>query len=131
MRLATYKSVGPVSFGIGRDELISLLGVPEGEQKSRIWAIELRYPAGVYRFDSDGRLREISVDVPKLEIDGESILFENLHAFLEQHDSEVFERFGFLVSPRFGLAFDQFFPSWVTAFPREEITLWQSIGSKK
>jgi hypothetical protein len=120
-----------VSFGIGRDDLISLLGVPEGERKPRLWAIELRYPTGIYRFDSDGRLKEISVDVSELEIDGESVLFENLRAFLEQRDNETFERVGFLVSPRFGLAFDQFFPSWVTAFPHEELQLWQSIGSKK
>ncbi|MBC3833297.1 hypothetical protein H8K33_17435 [Undibacterium amnicola] len=130
MNVVAYKSVGLVSFGIGRADLVNLLGAPESEEKSRIWAFELRYPAGVYRFDSVGQLKEISVDVPVFEVDGESILFENLRTFLEQRDKEIFERVGFLVSPRFGLAFDHYFPSWVTAFPREELQLWRSIGSK-
>ncbi len=131
MRLAAYKSVGLANFGIGRGELESLLGAPEKVGKSRIWATELRYSAGVYRFDRDDKLREISVDVPEFEIDGESVLFETLRFFLEKHDKEFFERVGFLVSPRFGLAFDQHFPSWVTAFPHDELQLWRSIGSKK
>ena len=131
MRVAAYQSVGLVNLGIRRGDLINLLGAPEREAKSRIWALEIRYPAGVYRFDSDDVLKEISVDAPELEINGESVSFEHLGAFLEQRDNEMFERSGFLVCPRYGLAFDQYFPSWVTVFPREDLQLWRAIGSKK
>lgn len=129
MKVAAYKSVGVVKFDIGRSELISLLGVPENEGPSRIWAIELRYPAGVYRFNFHDKLREISVDSAELEIDYESVLFENLLGFLKQRDSEIFERVGFKVSPKFGLAFDPSFSSWVTAFPPEELQRWDSAGT--
>lgn len=130
MKISAYKSVGLVPFGIGRSDLICLLGAPEVERQSPTWAIELSYQSGTYRFDSDDRLKEISVNVPELEIDGESVLFENLRTFLEHSDNEIFERVGFLISPKFGLAFDENFPSWVTAFPREELQLWRSIAKK-
>ena len=131
MRVTAYKSVDPVNFNIGRDELIGLLGASEGEEESRTWAIELRYLAGVYRFDSDSRLKEVSVDAPGLEVHGGNVSFESLHAFLEQNDSDILERVSFLVSPRFGLAFDQDHPSWVTTFPSEELSRWRTIENKK
>ncbi|MEC5388314.1 hypothetical protein VVD49_21455 [Uliginosibacterium sp. H3] len=117
-----------MSFGIDRNELERVLGSPERENKSRLWASELQYPAGVYRFNSDGKLKEVSADAAELEIEGERVSFESLRPFLEQRDKEWFERVGFLVSPKFGIAFDPNFPSWVTAFSQSELPLWRSIG---
>lgn len=131
MKIDAYKSVGLVNLGTRRGDLINLLGAPEREAKSRIFALEIRYPGSLYRFDSDDVLKEISIDAPELEIKGESVSFEHLGAFLEQRDTEMFERSGFLVSPRYGLAFDQYFPSWVTFFPREDLQLWRAVGSKE
>ena len=128
MRIAAYQSVESVNFNIKRAELIGLLGSPEREMESDMWAVELYYPLGIYRFNSNDQLKEISVDAPKLEIDGKSVAFEHLAPFLESSDAAVFEASGFLVSPKFGFAFDQFFPSWVTAFPREELQDWHDIG---
>jgi hypothetical protein len=128
MRIAAYGSVGLVGCGIDRNELEGLLGSPDREKESRLWSVELQYAAGVYRFDTDGKLKEVSVDAPELELEGASVSFVSLRPFLEQRDEACFERVGFLVSPRFGIAFDPSFPSWVTAFSQSELPLWRSIG---
>ncbi|GDY36444.1 hypothetical protein [Acidovorax sp. NB1] len=127
IRVVAYKTVGAVGFEIDRNELEEILGPSDRQVKSRIWALELHYAAGVYRFGQDGKLKEVSIDSSQLEIEGESVSFTGLKLFFEQCDDELFARYGFLVSPRFGMAFDQHYPSWVTAFTHSELSLWRSI----
>ena len=44
------------------------------------------------------------------------------------HDARAFERGGFLVSPRLGLAFVPTEPDWVTALAAHCLDTWRQLG---
>ena len=48
-------------------------------------------------------------------------------AKLRAHDGQVFERAGFVVSPRFGLAFVPAEPDWVTALAAHCVDTWRAL----
>jgi hypothetical protein len=60
-------------------------------------------------------------------IDNLSVPFENLAELLRRQDVDSFERAGFLVSPRYGLAFDPHEPFWITALARHCIGEWEAL----
>ena len=45
----------------------------------------------------------------------------------QAHDGEAFERAGFVVSPRWGLAFAPDCPDWVTALASHCIPTWRAL----
>jgi hypothetical protein len=53
--------------------------------------------------------------------------FASLEAFVCEHDPLSFRRAGFVVSPRFGLAFDPSEPAWVTALARHCLAEWRAL----
>jgi len=55
--------------------------------------------------------------------------FAGLEEFVRGEDASMFERAGFLVSPKFGLAFDPHCPTWVTALAAHCIDTWRAIGN--
>ena len=57
------------------------------------------------------------------------IPFGGLAGFVRAQDAGVFERAGFLVSPRFGLAFVPGEPDWVTALAPHCLDTWRHLGS--
>ena len=129
MKLSPYSHVGNVTFGIGPDALVQVAGQPHSQRSNRASETELDYGSIVYRFDSNSTLVEITADSPALELDGYLIPFPLLAGYVREHDQSAFERVGFLVSPRFGIAHDPDCPSWVTAFPEESLDRWRAIGS--
>lgn len=88
---------------------------------------ELDYGDVVYRFQDCGRLEEITMQAEVLNIGNVAVPFANLAAFIRAHDSEAFERAGFVISPQFGLAFDPLQPSWVTALARHCLLEWKCL----
>lgn len=128
MKVSPFTQVGSITFGIDPGTLAGLIGQPRSERVNRDGRIELDYGAAVYRFDASSTLVEITADAPTLELDGHLVPFANLPSYLQEHDESAFTRAGFSVSPRFGIAFDPHFPSWVTAFPEKSLDIWRAIG---
>jgi hypothetical protein len=129
MKVKPYIQVDAIDFGISRESVVSLLGNPVSEGRTRKGKVELEYANAFYRFNGDNQLIEISIDAPIVVFGSVSVPFVNLGSFLKEHDHERFEAVGFIVSPLYGVGFDPGYPSWVTAFLRESLPLWQSYAS--
>lgn len=127
MKIAPLHGVGTLEFGSNQADCISTLGAPVRETTSRLGEKEFHYPHAIYRFSQNNNLVEVTLDASLVELENKFIPFPLLANFLEQNDHESFETVGFIVSPKFGIAFDPQCPSWVTAFPKESITKWQDV----
>jgi hypothetical protein len=128
VKVSPFTQVGSITFGIDPGTLAGLIGQPRSQRVMRAGQMEVDYGSTVYRFDAASTLVEITADAPTLELDGHLIPFAFLSSYIREHDQSVFERVGFLVSPRFGIAHDPEFPSWVTAFPEQSLDIWLAIG---
>ena len=116
-----------IEFGVSPQVLETRLGQPLRRLTDRLGRVELHYFSAIYRFKGP-LLAEMTLDAPVLEIGPVAVKFEDLAAFLQKNDPGCFESVGFLVSPRYGLAVDPAFASWVTAFPASQVEVWRSVG---
>lgn len=129
MRLRPFQQVDDVGFAIAADELVRIKGPPGRRERNGIGLNEFDYGRVVYRFEDNGRLEEISMQAPVLDLGAVAVPFATLAAFVRAQDKNAFERAGFLVSPRFGIAFDARDPSWVTVLARHAIARWRELAS--
>ena len=127
MRLEPFKRVDGRAFSVTRANLVASLGPPQRESQNGVALYELDYGTVVYRFQLSGRLEEVTAEAPVLHVDNVSVPFTSLETFVRSHDSAAFQRARFVVSPRFGLAFDPGEPSWVTALARHCLPQWEAL----
>ena len=128
MKLQPYVSVDDTPFSATQQDVIAARGEPGKRLRNSIGLNELDYGDVVFRFQDSGRLEEVTKLAPVVVIDGDVVLFLSLAEFVRNNDSSAFERGGFVVSPRFGLAFDPQCPSWVTALARHCIDSWRALS---
>ena len=119
--------MGGQAFSGTRAHLVARLGSPQREFQNDVGLYELDYGSIVYRFQLSGRLEEITAEAAVLHVDNVSVPFTNLETFVCSHDTAAIRRAGFVVSPRFGLAFDPGEPSWVTALARHCLPQWEAL----
>lgn len=127
MHLQPFVRVGDTPFSLTADELSARRGAPPRRQRNDVGLTEWDYGDVVYRFQDGGRLEEVTQPVRVLHLDRVAIPFPALEAFVRQHDPAWFARAGFVVSPRFGLAFVPDQPPWVTALAAHCIGAWQAL----
>ena len=128
MRLEPYRSVDGVPFEIRPDELLRRHGRPPRGGPNGIGLDEWDYGSVVYRFQSStGRLEEVTRRAPVLYLGTLDVPFAALERFVRSGDPEAFERAGFVVSPRWGLAFAPDCPDWVTALASHCIPTWRAL----
>jgi hypothetical protein len=127
MRLEPFVRVDQVPFTASRGDIVGAHGEPTSERRNDVGLHELDYGDVVYRFQDCGRLEEITVQAPVVDLGTVAVPFGSLASFVREHDAHMFERVGFLVSPTFGLAFDPHHASWVTALARHSIELWRAL----
>ena len=127
MRLEPFVGVDRLPFTASRDDVVAARGAPASERRNDVGLHELDYGDVVYRFQDGGRLEEITVQAPVVDLGTVAVPFGSLAAFVREHDPSMFERAGFLVSPRYGLAFDPRDAAWVTALARHSIPLWRAL----
>jgi transglutaminase-like putative cysteine protease len=127
MKLEPYVLVDSTPFSASREQIVAHRGQPLKKVRNSIGLNELDYGAVVYRFQDNGRLEEVSARAPVVYIGNVDVPFAGLEAFVRAEDEAAFERAGFIVSPKFGLAFDPNCPSWVTALAAHCIETWRAI----
>lgn len=127
MHLDPYVSVDGIPFTAGRDDVVRLRGQPDSEARNAVELTELDYGDVVFRFQDCGRLEEVTERAKVLHLNTVSVPFPSLKAFVYAQDGSYFERAGFLVSPKFGLAFVPDSPYWVTALARHAIEQWEAL----
>ncbi|HET8748011.1 MAG TPA: hypothetical protein VFM98_20605 [Ramlibacter sp.] len=127
MNLQPYEQVDATPFSVSREDLLRTHGRPWRAQRNGVGLDEMDYGEVVFRFQDCGRLEEITLQAQVVTLGNVAVPFAALAAFVRAQDPEAFERAGFLVSPRFGLAFDPREPFWVTALARHCIPEWRAL----
>jgi hypothetical protein len=127
MRLDPFVSVDGHAFSLSRDAVLQSHGRPLRQDRNGVGLNELDYGGIVFRFQDNGRLEEITTEARVIDLGAIAVPFGSLQAFIGEHDDDAFRRAGFLVSPRFGLAFDAKEPFWVTALARHCLPQWRAL----
>ena len=127
MNLVPFVSVDGTPFSVSQDEVLLMHGRPRRTGRNAVGLNELDYGAVVYRFQDNGRLEEVTRQAPLVIIGQVTVPFEALAAFVRSEDAGAFERAGFIVAPKFGLAFDPKEPAWVTALAAHCLDAWRAI----
>jgi hypothetical protein len=127
MNLEPFVSVDGTSFTSTQSEIVAKRGQPNKRLRNSVELNEFDYGDVVFRFQDSGRLEEITRLAPVLFIGTQVVLFASLAEFVRGNDPTAFERGGFIVSPRFGLAFDPQCPSWVTALAEHCLETWRAM----
>lgn len=133
MRLVAFESVDGLAFSTRRVELERRRGVPLRAEANAAGLMALDYGDAVYRFQIEGgRLEEVTRRAAMLHLvtcaGVIDLPFEVIAAFVYAHDGAVFECAGFVVSPRYGLAFVPAEPDWVTALAAHCVETWRRMG---
>lgn len=129
MYIDPYVSVDGLPFTTTPQQLRQRLGTPLAETRNAVELHELDYGDAVYRFQDSGRLEEVTKRVDILHLGPLAVPFPALEAFITAHDPDHFERAGFLISPRYGLAFVPTPDRWVTALAAHCIGTWREMGA--
>jgi hypothetical protein len=129
MNLIPLSTVGNIRFDITQDELESAIGKPMRQGRNRRGEEEFFYPKVIYRFDDLG-LVEVTLDVEAITIAGEKIGFNSLPDFLKTNDAQAEESVGFFFSPRYGIAVDPHFKSWVTLMSSRRVRTWSEVANQ-
>ena len=133
MRLEPYLRVDDTPFSARRTDIERVRGQPLRVEPNAVGLTALDYGHVVFRFqDRTDRLEEVTRRAPVLYLlsdDGVAdVPFTALADYLRKHDARAFARGGFLVSPRYGLAFVPAEPDWVTALAAHCVDTWRRLG---
>jgi hypothetical protein len=127
MKLLPFVQVDTTLFSASQESILAERGVPARQCRNGIGLNELDYGDVVFRFQDNGRLEEITMQAPVVYFGANDVPFSALESFVRSQDESVFDRVGFVVSPKFGLAFDPNYPFWVTALAAHCIDAWRAI----
>lgn len=128
MRLDPFEMVDDTPFALSSAQLRRERGEPWRMLRNGIGLTEMDYGDAVYRFQDSGRLEEITLQAEVVVIANVAVPFAHLAAFVRDQDPDAFERARFVVSPKFGLAFDPSEPFWVTALARHCLPEWERLS---
>ncbi|HEU5296552.1 MAG TPA: hypothetical protein VFU71_17360 [Burkholderiaceae bacterium] len=127
MKLEPFVSAGGTAFSASRDDVLCARGAPARTSRNAVGLHELDYGHVVFRFQDSGRLEEVTTQATVVDLGAIAVPFACLEAFVRAQDPQAFERAGFLVSPRYGLAFDPREPCWVTALAEHCLAQWRAL----
>jgi hypothetical protein len=127
MRLTPFVRVDDIAFSITPAMLLRRLGPPQRRAVNEVGLEAFDYGRVVFRFQAGGRLEEVTQRVPVLHLGALAVPFRALGAFVRAQDEDAFERAGFVVSPRLGLAFVPAEPDWVTALALHCMPAWCAL----
>jgi hypothetical protein len=128
MDLEPFVRVDRTPFSASREEVVKQWGMAARTCRNDVGLNELDYDSIVFRFQDCGRLEEITLQAPVVHLGNLSVPFAALASFVRANDSSAFERAGFLVSPKFGMAFDPNEPFWVTALAAHCLDAWRDLS---
>jgi hypothetical protein len=127
MRIEPFSMLDDVSLSANRDELSQLLGAPVSNNVNRLGLDEFDYGGQVFRFEPSGFLSEVTIKAERVEFGQISVPFTALADFISSNDPDSFEKYGFIVSPAYGVAFDPEHRPWVTVLTRGGLDEWKKL----
>ncbi|MDH5539669.1 MAG: hypothetical protein OEY03_09710 [Rhizobacter sp.] len=127
MKLQPFSQADDIRFSVNPQQLIHRLGPPLRRERNGVGLDELDYGHRVVRFQDSGRFEEVTRRTPVLHLGELAVPFGALQGFITAQDAAAFERAGFIVSPRYGIAFAPESPDWVTALAAHCIPAWRAL----
>ncbi|MFT6188798.1 MAG: hypothetical protein ACJAW8_000616 [Oleispira sp.] len=127
MKIEPYNKVDDVSLDIRDSELLNHLGDPERQSTNSVGLLEFDFGSRVFRFDSTGTLNEVTIESEVIEVEGVAIPFKYLASHINAEDAGAFVKYGFIVSPAFGVAFDPEHSPWVTVLTKTGLAAWEKV----
>lgn len=136
MQITPYIASCNLLFGAIESEIVAKHGQPNRRSTTRSNKIELIYPSNTFRLcGASGELVELTTDSEYFKIDGcqlpgdkrTEVAFVELGYVVAKLDQDAFLAHGFVVSPKFGIAFDPRYPCHLTAFAKSELAVWQAF----
>lgn len=137
MRVIPYISFADIPFGSNEEAVISMCGSADRRGIDRLGRLELKYASQTFRLSGDARvLVEVTACSEYFEIENctlpnskrPEIAFVELGYAVAKLDQDSFLAHGFIVSPRFGIAFDPHGPPYLTVFARSELSAWKDMA---
>ena len=117
-----------ICFGSLEATIIEIHGKPERDGENRLGSKELIFPDKIFRLrPSDGGLHEVTLDSEYFQLEGREIGFADLGFFVAKHDLNSFEASGFVVSPKYGIAFDSHDNQFLTIFCEADLMEWEKL----
>ena len=127
MKLVPFVRIDDVAFSLTPAQLRVRRGPPHRSDRNGVGLDEMDYGDVVFRFQASGRLEEVTKRASLIELPQASVPLPFLEGFLLDQDPASFERVGFVVSPRFGLAYAPDSPGWITALAEHCIDTWRAL----
>lgn len=127
MKIEPFSKLDLVSLDTRRDELGNIFSSPLNKGVNRVGLEEFDCGDRVFRFESNWRLREVTVEAKQIELGRVSVSFARLADFIAANDPHAFEKHGFIVSPAYGIAFDLQHRPWVTVLTRRGLEEWTKL----
>lgn len=127
MRIEPFSKLDHVSLDANRDELSRLLGAPLRNNVNQVGLEEYDYGNRVFRFEPNGFLSEVTIEAEQVEFGQVSVPFAVLSQFISSNDPLSFKKYGFIVSPAYGVAFDPEHHSCVTVLTRGGLDAWTKL----
>ena len=138
MKVTPYIDILGAPFGALQEAVLTAFGAPMSESVNRLNQSELSYKDVTFRFSPqpEGKLIEATVCSEFFQIKGcnispnhmREISFRELGFVVAKLDIDSFVAQGFIVSPKFGLAFDPNDECALTVFSRSELAEWQRLA---
>jgi hypothetical protein len=127
MRLEPFVSVDGLPFSATWEDIVRRRGAPLRRGRNEVGLNELDYEDTVFRFQDGGRLEEVTTRTRVVHLGTLAVPYAALEDFVRSGDPSMFERAGFIVSPRFGLAFAPSGGPWVTALAAHCLDEWRAL----
>lgn len=127
MKVLPYLRVDDTVFDATFDDVERRFGRPVHRARNAVGLDELDYGHTVFRFQAGGRLEEVTMQARVLDLGVVAVPFAHLGRFVQAQDEGAFRRAGFVISPRYGIAFVPDCPSWVTALAAHSIDAWRAL----
>lgn len=113
MKIVTYKSFGPINFGMSENEVIQLLSKPIQMHKNNENELEYHYDEFIVRYDATSKLvREctlLSISAGKFQLNDMKLDWKNdFFSTLCRIDSDPYEYYGYIVLFNLGITLTGF-----------------------
>lgn len=127
MKLEPFVRIDSILFTASHEDIVRRYGPPSHEELTESGLTILDYGEMVFRFLGNGRLDEVSIQAKSLHLGQIIVPFQNLVGFVRLQDRNAFDRLGFTVSPRYGVAFIPYRRFWITALSRRAVLRWKGL----
>ncbi len=127
MVIVPFLKIDGISLDTSSRVVKEIKGQPNSIKTNSLGLIEIDFGSYVYRFDKEDSLHEVTLNAPSIELAGASVSFEQLEKYVKQTDNNWFDKYGFIVSPKLGIAFDPQHSPFLTVLTKLGLQGWKDV----